>query len=191
MLIDSTGSASELSRSINLLDAVYFIKHAWERVTPSTIRNCFRKAGLIHGNHNAVSDDDFTTEDDLPLSLLAEICRNEQVMGIECLNIEDFFEVDRNLLVEDTESDACLESQPVTDLEDADDEVVLPSAPPFKNYRDALDKTKELKEFLMYRGDHRGVEMVSNLELHLQDIIVDKCSRQSTLSEYFQPTRII
>ncbi|XP_049302022.1 tigger transposable element-derived protein 6-like [Bactrocera dorsalis] len=45
--IGDTSSASELSKSINVLEAVYFIKASWDKVEATTIRNCFRKAGFL------------------------------------------------------------------------------------------------------------------------------------------------
>ena len=58
--------------SVNFLDAVRFVRKAWERVLEKAIRNCFRHAGIIQKEVStkiecsvATSEED---ENDLPLS---------------------------------------------------------------------------------------------------------------------------
>jgi len=36
--------------SLNLLNAVYLLKQAWDDVTPTTLANCFRKSGFVFEN---------------------------------------------------------------------------------------------------------------------------------------------
>ena len=40
--------AFELSKKLTLLDAAHMISRAWKQVTPTTIQNCFRKAGFMN-----------------------------------------------------------------------------------------------------------------------------------------------
>lgn len=42
--IEDVQSLSELTKSINVLEALYFIKTAWDKLSSSTIKNCFGKA---------------------------------------------------------------------------------------------------------------------------------------------------
>jgi hypothetical protein len=72
--VNSINSASELSKSIDLLEAIYFVKKAWQQVSSTTIMNCFRKSGFRHNDVHEVNDE-FDTEDDLPLSVIAELCK--------------------------------------------------------------------------------------------------------------------
>lgn len=44
--INFVDSAKTLIKTVNVLDALYFIKQSWEKVTPKTIENCFGKAGF-------------------------------------------------------------------------------------------------------------------------------------------------
>ncbi|XP_033745614.1 tigger transposable element-derived protein 6-like [Pecten maximus] len=59
-----------LTPEINLrLDWIY---RAWKCVTPTTIRNCFLKAGIMHTEVvTSVSDSSSSEDDDIPLSTLA------------------------------------------------------------------------------------------------------------------------
>ena len=58
--------ASELSKKMTLLDAAHMISRAWKQVTPTTIQNCFRKAGFM--NTSDTDNDEITetapTDDD-------------------------------------------------------------------------------------------------------------------------------
>ena len=41
------GSASAICKSVNVLDAIRWIKQAWEDVSATTISNCFRHCGAV------------------------------------------------------------------------------------------------------------------------------------------------
>ena len=43
----SSGNASAICKSVSVLDAIPWIKHAWEDVSPTTIANCFHHCGAI------------------------------------------------------------------------------------------------------------------------------------------------
>ncbi|KAF7685143.1 hypothetical protein CDIK_4108, partial [Cucumispora dikerogammari] len=45
MSLDKNISAGELYKSINIKDAIIYIKWAWSDVTSTTIKNCWNKAG--------------------------------------------------------------------------------------------------------------------------------------------------
>ena len=40
-------TASQLANKINVWDAIQMIKTAWDLLSPSTIKGCFRKAGFL------------------------------------------------------------------------------------------------------------------------------------------------
>ncbi|XP_070562186.1 tigger transposable element-derived protein 6-like [Ptychodera flava] len=43
---DESLSANEITRTVNVLDACYWIGRSWNEVTAETITSCFRKAGF-------------------------------------------------------------------------------------------------------------------------------------------------
>lgn len=59
--VEQDTSAIEFSKSIDLLKACHMLKRSWFLVTPSTIKNCFKKAGFI-------SNDD-EEADELPIQV--------------------------------------------------------------------------------------------------------------------------
>lgn len=49
--MDEVRSGSQLTKFINDLETLYYIKTAWEKVSPATIQNCFKKV-RFHKNNN-------------------------------------------------------------------------------------------------------------------------------------------
>ena len=47
------------TRKITVLDAMHFIKAAWDSVKEETIQNCFNEAGFCQVPRNEVMEDDF------------------------------------------------------------------------------------------------------------------------------------
>lgn len=48
--IETAGSAYDLVKQLNILDAVYSFKSAWDRITTTTIKIGFLKARYSYGN---------------------------------------------------------------------------------------------------------------------------------------------
>ena len=44
--IDKCKTSSELTKNVNVLDAIHWIKKAWDETKESTIQSCFCKAGF-------------------------------------------------------------------------------------------------------------------------------------------------
>jgi len=65
------GRASELTRSITLLDALHMVMAAWSRVSQMCIANCFRKAGMV------LQESDTITENSMPAELPANMDERE------------------------------------------------------------------------------------------------------------------
>ena len=45
--MDDTSSASELSKKVNILDAILWLKNAWDTVAAVTTERCFAKCGFV------------------------------------------------------------------------------------------------------------------------------------------------
>ena len=46
---DVNAKAPELAKKLNLLHAINFLVEAWNGVTENTLKNCWRKSGLVSG----------------------------------------------------------------------------------------------------------------------------------------------
>ena len=44
--IDETGTASQLTKSVNIMDAIVWLKSAWDILQPSTIQKCFKRCSF-------------------------------------------------------------------------------------------------------------------------------------------------
>ena len=67
--MDKADSAQDLAKSIDQLDAIYFMKKAWEQVSDQTIINCFLKCKF----RNAEDLEDFDPDDDIPLAVYVQM----------------------------------------------------------------------------------------------------------------------
>ncbi|XP_066254308.1 tigger transposable element-derived protein 6-like [Euwallacea similis] len=59
--------------NVTILDSIKLIAQSWNEVTPTTIANCFRYAGLLK------STEEFDSDDELPLAQWFEKCKNSDV----------------------------------------------------------------------------------------------------------------
>ncbi|XP_055904281.1 tigger transposable element-derived protein 6-like [Eupeodes corollae] len=71
--LDNGESLSDFSKKINLLIALKMIKRAWWMVTPLTIKNCFRKAGLTFNSDEEVEVEPVDEENNFPTAIREEI----------------------------------------------------------------------------------------------------------------------
>ena len=53
--IDDCNSATEVCKSVDLLQAIRWIAQAWESVSDSTIKKCFAKAGILSADESLVA----------------------------------------------------------------------------------------------------------------------------------------
>lgn len=187
-------SSHDLMKRINLLDAVYFTKKAWDQVTPKTVQNCFRKAGFTFNDEDnqTTFDGEFEPEDELPLNVLAEIQRRG-FFGSSTLNsLNDFYQVDEDLVIErsaldqlDSLTETIAEMQEISDDSEECEPIDLQEIRSnISTYKEAMDKTRDLKAFVEYKGDIEAMNILSSLELHFQDVIVKTNTRQTTMNEY-------
>lgn len=188
--INAAESAQELTKKIHVLDAIYLIKNAWDRVTKNTIQNCFIKSGITHSSNSENIRDNLQNsdnEDDLPLSLLGEILRNKDNFGIETDNgLEDFFNVDNNLMFEETDDSACLAVPTQEIVSDESDDEHTQEEEGITTYQQAINVTQQLKRFVEVHGDLSAFDLISKLDLHFHDALVNKKTRQTSMLEYFK-----
>lgn len=184
-------SASELSKSIDVLEALYFIKASWDKVTSSTIKNCFSKAGFKKGEING---SEFDPEDDLPLSVLVDLFRGiKQLVPSENQGVENFITIDKNVETEDGNVDIKsiidLENENDDNTSETEDEVLVTGEDSSKinSYNEALNLVGILKRFA--RDDFVAFQHIKNLESHFQSRFLQQKFtrlRQTSIVSFFQ-----
>ncbi|RNA33139.1 tigger transposable element-derived 6-like [Brachionus plicatilis] len=130
--------------TIDIFFSIYKIKRAWDGVSPSTIRNCFRKAGF---------NGDFFFD-------LDELCENEEDQYKEIVSFEKkldfdkfaYVSIDRNLaargmLSEAEIVDSIATNNPVEQDSDTEIEEQQDANKQVINSKEAIDRINELKQF--------------------------------------------
>jgi hypothetical protein len=69
--------------------------------------------------------------------------------------------------------------------DESDEEPEINNQMNVTNCQQAIDVVKDLQQFVTHRGDSKGMEMLSELELHFQDIVFKTNTRQTTLLDYY------
>ena len=145
--IDECSKASDIVKSVSILNAVRWVAQAWESVSSETIKKCFRKAGATGEDFSVVTREECDPFCDLDVeaqnereleSLVHQILPEEESCYVEEYIDGDFtlpvcFENDENW--EDEffaglcHSDVCTETEELEDEEDLEIDV---DAPPLK-----------------------------------------------------------
>ncbi|XP_046556879.1 tigger transposable element-derived protein 6-like [Haliotis rubra] len=94
--IDTCSSVTELSKNINVLDAVHWIHKSWQDTTSLAILKCLSACGLSTCALDSVESDN--EEDDIPLVVLVTN------MTSSACKVEEFVNCDCDILTEDPES---------------------------------------------------------------------------------------
>lgn len=202
--MEDVQSLSELTKSINVLEALYFIKTAWHKVNSSTIKNCFGKAGFRKSECNLECSVqiDYDPEEDLPLSTVAELLRHAKNLGAtDPQNIEDFMNLDGNITTEeqnavdnfsnlDEESTGPFdEGSPNDSEEEAEVEMSAASCSSnsINSYGEALNHISMLKTFA--RDDFTAFQHLKNLESHYENCVLQQNMarfHQTNILDFFQ-----
>lgn len=94
------------STKITVLDAILMVNHAWNKMSQSTIHNCFKHAGFTE-NHDGLSvqtaEHEFDEEDDIPLSLWVQNRDSDSLAAPGMW--EDYVDIDSALLISEEPTD--------------------------------------------------------------------------------------
>lgn len=204
--IDSSNSASQLCKEINVLKAIHWIAKSWNETKQTTIESCFKNAGFpvcASVTEGAELNDD--PEDDIPLSQLVD--RDDEIPLMDLMkqlksrdsevNVENI-DLDDNLPTENTfdtdweedllsefkknESDVLIES------DSSDDESEnLPGSD--LTHKQLLEHLNIIKNFATANDDRYlgGIEQMISLteeEIVRQKVVTAK---QANIDTFFKP----
>ena len=106
--IEECNTASEVVKSVTILNAIRWVAQAWEKVTPETIKKCFRKAGILNKELQLVARvSEGDSEDDPFMELDSEKSDMEDLenlisqvqTGDSSCSVEEFVNADSDLPV--------------------------------------------------------------------------------------------
>ena len=190
--LESSSDASEVAKSINVLNACYWIRGAMDDIKPVTVECCFRKAGVKHEQEAAIVtvNADETTEltelvptlaGRLELSdpLIAEMYMrvDSEVPGTEELHIGWEQELVHDFVEEKTDGN---------DSED-DEQIKLEPKPLITMYLDAMKWAKEIKMFAAVKGLDTVLQDIISVKDKLQVTFLSKSKHQTQINSYFKP----
>ena len=192
--IESGQGAETIAKSINVLDACYWIKEAVKKVKADTVRKCFRKGGfeIAEGERNDIADCDDDDED--VDALLAS--------SLECLDVSDpcsvaeYAEIDSEIPTEELAKgwedellSEFVEGNSQGDLiEDNDsgdeDEIVCR----VKNFSQALTIIDDLTTFAAEKNLEQVISHLYQTKDIFQNALLKErlSGHQSTLDDYFK-----
>lgn len=129
---DNSATACALAKKITLLVAIDFLVMAWGDIEKKSIRNCWRKGGLVSSNEEAVED----VPDDIPLP-------EEQFNAY--VDIDHDLETSAEVTDDDIISSVMDEEPSITDAEEEEEVIQVDDGdeiPSNKEMRKALDILK-------------------------------------------------
>ncbi|XP_066260446.1 tigger transposable element-derived protein 6-like [Euwallacea similis] len=186
--VDAVLSASELAKSIDILEALYFVHRAWNNVSQTTIKNCFAKAGFKKNESSLpASEEEYEQEDFLPLSLLASLIRNckevcSTVGPSKYVNIDEAISTEEHCNI-----DYELSEEREQDMQENDEEeVIITEISSIKSYSEALKVIEDLKIFA--QDDFVAFQKLKSVESHFQSCLLkekQKIMKQSKILDFF------
>ncbi|XP_054087769.1 tigger transposable element-derived protein 4-like [Zeugodacus cucurbitae] len=153
------------STKITVLDEILTVNDAWNKMSQSTIRNCFKHAGFIESHDGLpiqISEHEFDEEDDISLSLWSRNLNSDSLAAPEMW--EDYVDVDSALLTSEEPNDENIaqnisaKKQLESDGEEEVEEEPLPTA------EEALKAAELLSRFV-----HSNIEN-DNLTIAMSSI---------------------
>ena len=168
------------STKITVLDAILMVNDAWNKMTQSTIHNCFKHAGFIEnldGSPIPNSDDEFDEEDDVPLSLWSRNLNADSLAAPEMW--EDYVDIDSALITSEEPTDEIIvqninaTEQLESDGEDEVEEEPLPTA------EEALKAAELLSRFVHSHIENDNLTMaMSSIHNSIRDCFYNKMKKQ-------------
>ena len=196
--IDTATTATEITKSINVLTAIRWVALAWREVKSTTIQKCFRNAGILNTDLDVIALDEAdpfqTIDEDLEISSLIS-----RTMGtLHQCTAEEYVNGDNSLSVcvdmDDDQWDASFldslaEEQAVTDDEEELEEEfnVPPPAPKLKSLQEAIQSLEDIKVYLEDHGLFDQATAATDLLVQLASSHASSLT-QLTLHHFFYQT---
>ncbi|CAG5051391.1 unnamed protein product [Parnassius apollo] len=178
------------STKVTALDAILMVNDAWNKMSQSTIHNCFKHAGFIE-SHNGlpiqISEHEFDEEDDIPLSLWSRNLNSDSLAAPEMW--EDYVDIDSGLLTSEEPTDENIvqnisaKEQLESDGEEEVEEAPLPTA------EEALKAAELLSRFVHSNIENDNLIIaMSSIHNSIRDCFYNKMKKQkqTKITDYLQ-----
>ncbi|CAG5055224.1 unnamed protein product [Parnassius apollo] len=166
------------------------VNDAWNKMSQSTIHNCFKHAGFIE-SHNGlpiqISEHEFDEEDDIPLSLWSRNLNSDSLAAPEMW--EDYVDIDSGLLTSEEPTDENIvqnisaKEQLESDGKEEVEEAPLPTA------EEALKAEELLSRFVHSNIENDNLTIaMSSIHNSIRDCFYNKMKKQkqTKITDYLQ-----
>ena len=174
---DSEKPLTEFIKTVTVLDALHFLKAAWQKVTPVCVQNCFRKVGLNLGAPTQSSLEETGNDNALDCSSL----------GITEEEFDHFVTMDNNIdcygdltdeeIISDIRGDST--SIDVAKEESEDQDLQVP------RNSDVMQALSTIRYFLDAKGLVQVLEGFYPIEEQVWKFMAASRCRQTVLTEFF------
>lgn len=168
---------------VSILDSILMLHDAWDSVSVSTIKNCFKHAGFYNTaeiQHLSNPLDGEKAEDDIPLSELRNIVR-------QCVDWNTYITVDDGVATSATVLDeeiihACQDADTEDDIcEDEDFEFNAPSL------KAALQAVQTLRNFYICNEGYQSFNQhIVAIEKNLQSSFLKSAAKQTKITDFLK-----
>lgn len=178
------------STKITVLDAILMVNDAWNKMSQSTIHNCFKHAGFIESHDGLpiqISEHEFDEEDDIPLSLWSRNLNSDSLAAPEMW--EEYVDIDSALLTFEEPTDENIvqnisaKEQLESDGEEEVEEAPLPTA------EEALKAAELLSRFVHSNIENDNLTIaMSSIHNSIRDCFYNKMKKQkqTKITDYLQ-----
>lgn len=166
-----TLKANDLSKKINILEALHFVNEAWNNISDVTIRNCFRHGGFVKTEEEEEEEDDHSKD-------LAE------------KTYEDWMDIDRDLQTSEQYSEDQIYQSIINEITNNNDEEndesdeeevdVVVKPPSNKEVLEALDV---IRRAVHHRGNNFNIQY--EYEQYIFGILEEN-KKQTKITNFFQ-----
>lgn len=170
-----------LSKSITVLDAIFWIMSSAREVTPQTVRNCFYKAGFRRTD-----------------SVIPPIVDNEPIDELNSLMREtigeineDYWAIDESVVTDDNSTDIATIVETLEENRRSEEEIEeefdeeQQQVNEYVKFPEALQCSKKLKDFFLYHEDALGVKMAADIQMIIESKHSKAKRRQTTVNQFF------
>ena len=185
---------AEVTGSINVLTAIRLVALGWREVKASTIKKCFRKAGVLRDDFEVQvreEEDPFLDIDDTAQlgSLIHSAMGGSSCSAEEYITGEDDLPVCADFACEDWDENwlNSLNDNPESDTGDIEevDYDLLPPPPKLTCFKQAIEALEDVQVFLEYRGYVEQATFVGKVMTNLAGISADNYT-QTTIDHNFE-----
>jgi hypothetical protein len=187
--INSTASASELAKTVSVLDAVVWISQAVKKLLPETVTKCFEKAGFSASVVTASVENENDQQD-------LQHCMNEAAF-INCI-AEDYINIDKEAqthsdtmdidsLVNNFRENRKGEEEEEEEEEEENDIMVEEEKCRVKTYPDAVKSLKDLQQFALQLNDSEMFSVISQAKVFVEGQAAKNVNYvQKTMLDYWK-----